>query len=43
MRLLSAGVCTGKVHAGLYCNDPQLEGEAHAAGLASGDMAFPML
>jgi probable aminopeptidase NPEPL1 len=37
------GVSTGLLHSALYCNDETTERQAVAAGLASGDYAFPIL
>ncbi|EGD83661.1 aminopeptidase [Salpingoeca rosetta] len=37
------GVATGKRHAAIVCSDERLEGEAVAAGRASGDLVHPLM
>jgi len=37
------GICTGKMHAGILTNNESYEDKLVKAGLASGDMCFPML
>jgi len=37
------GIATGEYHSALYCNDAATEAAAVAAGLATGDYAFPIL
>ena len=39
----AALITTGKVHAGVYSNDEDLEAMAVAAGKASGDVVYPFL
>lgn len=36
-------VATGKKHAGILCNTPEVETRAMAAGLHSGDLCYPLL
>lgn len=37
------GITTGILHGALYCNDPATEAAAVAAGISSGDYAYPIL